>query len=271
MDMTGNDKLLLKAKEISRYAGSLILQWYGNDSTRVTRKNDASPLTEADLASHDYIETALAETGIPVVSEEQDCSFSVRKDWESFWLVDPLDGTKDFLQRNGEFTVSIALIQAGEPVLGVVHAPAIGVTYYARKGGGAFCDKEGAVCKLPCFPARESIVATVSRQHLSQVTVDFLDRNGINEFAPRGSCLKFGMVASGEADLYPRFEGSMEWDIAAGHIIITESGCRIIDLVTGEEPRYNKSSFLNNPFIVYSQNIRYEDLIIPQVQSSRSK
>jgi 3'(2'), 5'-bisphosphate nucleotidase len=271
MYMTGNENLLSKAIEISKQAGSLILQWYGDDSARITQKSDASPLTKADLASHNYIESALADTGIPLVSEENDCAFSVRKDWNLFWLVDPLDGTKDFLERNGEFTVSIALIRDGEPILGVVHAPAIGITYYAQKGTGAFCEKEGGVHKLPCFPYGELIIATVSRQHLSQITIDFLDKNGITRFAPKGSCLKFGIVASGRANIYPRFEGSMEWDIAAGHIIITESGCHIIDLVTGTDPQYNKRSFLNNPFIVYTPNIKYEKLSIPKIPYTRGE
>ena len=267
--MTNNNDLLLKAIEIAKHAGFLILQWYGDDSARITLKSDTSPLTKADLASHDYIVSVLTDTSIPIVSEERDCAFSIRKDWKLFWLVDPLDGTKDFLERNGEFTVSIALIRDGEPVLGVVHAPAIGITYYAREGTGAYCEKEGKVHKLPCFPSKEPITATVSRQHLSQTTIDFLTKNGITRFAPKGSCLKFGVVASGRANIYPRFEGSMEWDIAAWHIIITESGCHIIDLVTGTSPRYNKPSFLNNPFIVYTPDIRYEKLSIPRIQDNR--
>ncbi len=132
--MDTDKELLQTIIAVSEQAGSLILEWYGKETCHVVHKADASPLTEADLASDSYIGEALLSTGIPVISEETDCPFPDRKDRDRFWLVDPLDGTKDFLQRNGEFTVNIALIQGGEPVLGVIHAPAAGLTYYAGAG-----------------------------------------------------------------------------------------------------------------------------------------
>jgi 3'(2'), 5'-bisphosphate nucleotidase len=261
--MDENNELLLRIIAISKHAGSLILEWYNNDSCQVVHKADASPLTEADLASDAYIGSVLSDIGIPLISEETDCSYPVRKDWDRFWLVDPLDGTKDFLERNGDFTVNIALINQGSPVLGVIHAPAAGLTFYAQTGKGAFCEKNGKISNLPCFVPKEPLVATVSRQHLTPRTREFLTINGITNFEPRGSSLKFGMVASGKATIYPRFEGSMEWDIAAGQCILTEAGCRIIDLVTGTVPQYNKPSLHNNPFIVCAPHIESKTLSIP--------
>jgi len=266
--MNEHNELLTRIIAISKHAGSLILEWYENESCQVVRKADASPLTEADLAADAFIGSALSDTGIPLISEEVDCPYPVRKAWDRFWLVDPLDGTKDFLERNGEFTVNIALIEHGSPVLGVIHAPAAGLTYYAQVGKGAFCEKGCRILTLPCFVAKEPLVATVSRQHLTARTREFLTLNGITRSEPRGSSLKFGMVASGKATIYPRFEGSMEWDIAAGHCILNEAGCRMIDLVTGTAPQYNKPSLLNNPFIVCAPHIESETLSIPDLHSS---
>jgi 3'(2'), 5'-bisphosphate nucleotidase len=263
--MTWKNERLQQAITIADHAGRLILQWYKNDTYQIVQKTDASPLTEADLASEKYIRSALSGTGIPVVSEETECPYIVRKDWDIFWLVDPLDGTKDFIQRNGEFTVNIALIKNGLPVLGVIHAPAVGLTYYAQKGEGAFCREGGITRKLPFFKPSSDLTATVSRQHLNDTTREFLRINDINKFVKKGSSLKFGTVASGEATIYPRFEGSMEWDIAAGHAILTEAGCRITDLVTGKPPVYNKPSLRNNPFIACSPQIDSGNLNIPEM------
>ncbi len=266
--MIKTNKLLTKATAVSKHAGRLISEWYQNSNYHVLRKSDASPLTEADLASETYIVSALSKTGIPVISEETGCAYPVRKDWNSFWLVDPLDGTKDFIERNGEFTVNVALIEHGSPVLGVIHAPAVGITYYAWKGNGAFCEKDGSVSRLPCIEPSDRLIATVSRQHLSAGTREFLRMNGITEVEQRGSALKFGAVASGKATVYPRFEGSMEWDTAAGQVIVTEAGCRIFDLVTGTGPAYNKPSLVNNPFIVCGPQIERKNLSIPDINSS---
>jgi 3'(2'), 5'-bisphosphate nucleotidase len=267
--MIKKNRLLTKATAVSKHAGRLILEWYQDRSYHVLRKPDTSPLTEADLASETCIVSALSKTGIPVISEETGCAYSVRKDWNSFWLVDPLDGTKDFIARNGEFTVNIALIEHGEPVLGVIHAPAIDLTCYAGKGNGAFCEKDGRVKRLPCAEPLGHVIATVSRQHLSAKTKEFLRINGITDVEPRGSALKFGIVASGKATVYPRFEGSMEWDTAAGQVIITEAGCRIFDLLTGTVPVYNKPSLVNNPFIVCAPHIERKTLSIPDINTSQ--
>jgi 3'(2'), 5'-bisphosphate nucleotidase len=267
--MKENNELLSMSIQISKHAGKLILEWYKESLCRVTHKTDTSPLTEADLASDAYIVSALSRTGIPVISEEAECAYAIRKDWYAFWLVDPLDGTKDFIEQNGEFTVNIALIEDGSPILGVIHAPDIGLTYFAQKGNGSFCEKDGKVSRLPCFESPVQTVATVSRQHLSPITLEFLRMNDVTRFEKKGSSLKFGVVASGKATIYPRFEGSMEWDIAAGHIILTEAGCTITDLETGSSPEYNKLSLHNNPFIVSGPGIDIKTLSIPEINSSR--
>lgn len=261
--MTDDDNLLNEIIAISKHAGSLVMEWYDSDSSLVARKSDASPLTQADLASDTFIRDALSASGTPVISEETDSPYEGRKSWDRFWLVDPLDGTKDFLERNGEFTVNIALISRGSPVLGVIHAPAAGLTYSAREGGGAFCEKGGRISRLPRYAPKTELIATVSRQHLSAATREFVMLNGISRCEPCGSSLKFGTVASGKATVYPRFEGSMEWDIAAGHSILAEAGCSIIDLVTGTPPRYNKPLLKNNPFIVCGPRIECKNLSLP--------
>ena len=262
------DAVIQSTTSIAEHAGNLILKWYEKGIHSVVYKQDSSPLTQADLASDNYIRSALSDTGIPVVSEEADCPYSLRKDLDQFWLVDPLDGTKDFIQRNGEFTVNIALIKDKIPVLGVIHAPAAGLTCFAKKGEGAFY-KEGRITKkLPCFQTPSTRTATVSRQHLSFATEEFLKMNGIHDMVMKGSSLKFCTVASGKAMIYPRFEGSMEWDIAAGHAIASEAGCRITDLVTGKVPGYNKPDLHNNPFIVCSSQIDIGTLNIPPFQGT---
>jgi 3'(2'), 5'-bisphosphate nucleotidase len=253
---------LFQTTAIAREAGAIILEIYGDQSYTVTYKDDQSPLTAADLASESCIVSALQERGLPVLSEEAGSHSETRRTWEQFWLVDPLDGTKDFISRNGEFTVNIALIKRGCPVLGVIYAPAIDTLYYAEKGKGAFLEREGEVKELP-VTSSDGYIVTVSRQHLSETGKDFLAMNGITAIEQKGSSLKFGVLAEGTATLYPRFEGSMEWDIAAGHIIATEAGCRIIDLKTGQEPVYNKESLRNNPFIAFAPQVNIAALKFP--------
>ncbi len=256
------DELLDLAILIAKRAGSIILEYYYDESYDVAYKDDRSPVTAADLASESYIVSELKKTGVPIVSEESECDLLTRRGWEQFWLVDPLDGTKDFISRNGEFTVNIALIKHGSPIMGVIYAPAINSLYYAQKGKGAFLEENGKLRKLPTI-STEGYVVTISRQHLSDTGKKFVKLNGITDVEQKGSSLKFGVLAEGTATLYPRFEGSMEWDIAAGHIIATEAGCLIIDLKTGREPVYNKESLLNNPFIVFAPHVKYTELKFP--------
>lgn len=257
------DNLLDFSVDTARKAGGIILGYYDGGSYQVSVKDDSSPVTAADLASDSYITTELKKTGLPIVSEECACDDRTRRKWDRFWLVDPLDGTKDFISHNGEFTVNIALIEHCSPILGVIYAPAIDTLYFARKGAGSFLLRNGRPVRLPTIHTEGNVV-TISRQHLGETGKKFLALNGIKDFRQRGSSLKFGILAEGTATLYPRFEGSMEWDIAAGHIVATEAGCRIVDLKTGNEPVYNKESLYNNPFIAYAPHVNYSELIFPE-------
>lgn len=246
--MTALLDLALRAAE---EAGELILDIYRSQDLGMRVKDDHSPLTKADLAADRRILEILRSSGLPCVTEESCPPYGERRGWKRLWMIDPLDGTKDFIARNGEFTVNIALIEGGRPVLGVVHAPALSLFYYAREGLGAF-KREGqgkarAIRNERIGPAR---TAAESRFHGGPDLDEFCARHGIVERRAYGSALKFGKVAEGEVDIYPRFSGSKEWDIAAGHRIAVEAGCRVVSLETGSEPWYNKPELSNPPFLV---------------------
>ncbi len=243
--------------QIAQQAGCLIMQIYNQPSFDVTNKADESPLTAADLASHHYIVEALqkAYPSIPILSEESDkeVAYAIRKNWTQFFLVDPLDGTKEFLQRNGEFTVNIAFMEKNTPRIGVIHAPALDVTYYAEKNKGAYKINKNNIMLLPHKAAHShSVRIAVSRSHLCQDTQNFIENakknNAMVEEIPIGSALKFGLIAEGSADIYPRFSPTMEWDTAAGQIIVTEAGKAMIVIETGEPLLYNKNSLRNPGF-----------------------
>lgn len=251
--------------EIAENAGTIILSHYENQNTGITYKSDDSPLTIADLESDRYIRAALTEQyAMPVLSEEEPIPYEQRKDWNIFFLVDPLDGTKEFLDKNGEFTVNIALIRDRRPVLGVIYCPALSELYYAEEGTGAFLKKDGIITRLPVTEQNNTtLIATGSRKHSTAMDAEFYRLNTIEHTVAKGSSLKFCSVASGAATIYPRFQGSMEWDIAAGHIIAKESGCLMIDLGTGQEPEYNKESLRNNYFIVCAGNVALSSIRFP--------
>ena len=239
--------MLQQVVKIAQKAGEIILKYYNNLSgVCVQYKEDHSPLTKADLESNRYITEALKKNfGFPVISEESVPEYTIRKNFQTFWLVDPLDGTKDFLAKTGQFTVNIALIKSGVPTLGVIYVPGMDLMYCAQKGSGAFLNSK------PIFnrSTHRQLIATDSVFHSSFETQEFLKTNGITQILKFGSALKFGKLAEGIVDIYPRFEGSKEWDIAAGHVILKEAGCSIIDLDTKQEPSYNKPSMENNFFI----------------------
>lgn len=243
--------------EIAQHAGEVILSIYHKSSCAISRKEDGSFLTAADTEAHVFICKALQThyPDIPVLSEEEACPLAVRKNWSRFFLVDPLDGTREFIQRNGEFTVNIALIEAGAPQLGIIHAPALGVTYYANRHEGAYkMTPEGLVVPLPMFekPAGELRIVT-SRSHPDARTEAWL--KGLTGHSDRlrmisaGSALKLGLLAEGSADLYPRMGPTMEWDIAAGHAILNETGGMILAEDTGHPLRYNKPELVNPGFV----------------------
>ena len=252
-----------KIISIAEEAGKEIMNIYDTDDFAVTDKSDKSPLTKADKAGNAVIVAALKENfpNIPIISEENKMiEYADRKDWEYFWLVDPLDGTKEFIKKNGEFTVNIALIRKGKPVMGVVGIPAQNKIYYSVEGKGAFrIDPDGSETKLMIHPSKENEISLIgSRSHPSPefdaYLKDMESKYATVNFVPAGSSLKFCLVAEGKADIYPRLGPTMEWDTAAGHAVVLEAGARV--KIYGEEKdlQYNKENLLNPFFIVERAN-----------------
>ncbi len=257
--------------------GNAILEVYAGPFD-VELKADHSPLTLADRNAHTVIERSLSHTGMPVLSEEgATVPVSDRQRWDRYWLVDPLDGTKEFVKRNGEFTVNIALMERDDtpsgpmgssgPIAGVIYAPVKDVLYFAWQGGGAYrlqgaathsgiaaYERVAMSTRLPVAESRAAYTVLASRSHRNPETEAFIRRteqeHGTLDFSFMGSALKFGLMAEGAADVYPRFAPTMEWDTAAGQIICTEAGKQLIDLTTNAPMRYNKSELVNNWFIV---------------------
>lgn len=238
---------------IAQEAGNAIMQIYQKDFI-IKYKDDKSPLTNADTKSNEIICSALAKLypKIPIVSEEnKQISYKIRKDWQYYWCIDPIDGTKEFIKKNGEFTVNIALIYKNTPVLGVVYAPAIGEMYKAKKGEGAF--KNGI--RLPLHVnenTKEKLFVVASKSHLSKETQEFINNLDAKEIeqVSKGSSLKLCMVASGEADVYPRLAPTMEWDTAAADAIVREAGKMTYQFGDKIPIAYNKKELLNPWFIV---------------------
>ncbi len=240
-------------REIAHAAGRRILDVYEREF-KVEHKEDHSPLTEADRAAHEIIVAQLQALtpDIPVLSEESVAiDYATRAGWKRFWLVDPLDGTKEFINRNGEFTVNIALIEGNRPVLGVVYVPVPALTYYACAGQGAYKQKgECAVqpIRVRRFDGGKPIVVA-SRSHAGKETEAFLKNLGEHDIVSMGSALKLCLVAEGAADVYPRLGPTMEWDTAAAQCVVEAAGGRVTDL-NRQALVYNKSSLLNPSFLV---------------------
>jgi 3'(2'), 5'-bisphosphate nucleotidase len=245
------DRLLPEIVALADRAGAVILEHYQGD-VAVRAKADASPVTAADEAAEAVILARLAELTpeIPVIAEERVASGHVPDvDAGVFWLVDPLDGTKEFLSGNGEFTVNIALIEAREPILGVVLAPALGQAWWGARGSGATARDAAGTRTIAVREAPAGApVAIASRSHRDAETQAFLDRAGVTECISAGSSLKFCLVAQGRADLYPRFGRTMEWDTAAGHAVLSAAGGRVTTR-DGAPFLYRKPGFENPPFI----------------------
>jgi len=236
---------------IAKAAGDTIMDIYQKDFA-IEYKEDSSPLTEADLASNALIVEALKHYNIPIMSEEgKSIPYDERKNWEYYWCIDPIDGTKEFIKKNGEFTVNIALIHEHTPVLGVVYAPALNDMYSAKQGEGAF--KNGDKLPLSVNTTPEKTLRVVaSKSHLSEETqafIDALDTEHIEQVS-KGSSLKLCMVAEGVADIYPRLAPTMEWDTAAADAIVRESGKMTYRYEAKEPMQYNKEDLLNPWFIV---------------------
>ncbi|MDR1266770.1 MAG: 3'(2'),5'-bisphosphate nucleotidase CysQ [Holosporales bacterium] len=246
--------------EIAKKAGAIIVAHHGE--THWTAKADLSPVTAADQASHAYLSRALQDfASWPVVSEEGDPGYEVRKQYDQYWLIDPLDGTKGFIRGERDFCISIALMKGKVPVLGLIYAPLLEEWYYAEKGGKVFSSGSDVSEELP---PRAKWRATVSRYHCSEATQHFLECNALKETLVVGSALKFCYLAVGRAEIYPRFEGSKEWDIAAGHLILEESGGTLCDVRTGRPPSYNKPSVENPFFVACRKGLRIEDFLLPE-------
>lgn len=228
---------------------------YNQPAGKVMLKPDQSPLTEADLLSNQIIIAALARLTpeIPVLSEESAAiPYPQRAVWQRFWLVDPLDGTKEFIKHNDEFTVNIALIEHGQPVLGVVHAPALDVCYAGADGQGAFVERARQAAARIQIPPRDEqapLRVAASRSHRDARTDALLGRLGPYECISMGSSLKFCLVAEGRAHFYPRLGPTMEWDTAAAHAVVNAAGGKVCDL-SGESLRYNKPDLHNPEFFV---------------------
>nr|WP_299486994.1 3'(2'),5'-bisphosphate nucleotidase CysQ [uncultured Allomuricauda sp.] len=261
-------ELLKIAIEAAIDAGKAILEVYENTDFQVLEKGDKSPLTEADLYSNKVINEYLLPTDIPIISEEnKQLGFEVRKQWATCWMVDPLDGTKEFIKRNGEFTVNIALVKEGSPVMGVIYVPVTRELYFANiEGNKAYkfeLDKDHSVPEFSLTMRDQIIPGTTtpgkirvvgSRSHMNADTENFIadlkNRYEEVEIVSKGSSLKFCLVAEGKADVYPRFAPTMEWDTAAGHAICNAVGLKVISKETNLELQYNKENLLNSYFLI---------------------
>lgn len=268
--MSESQSHLLLSVHAAYLAGLSIMDIYRKKTFKTEYKKDLSPVTEADQVSHRIIAGQLEPTAFPILSEEgKEVPFKVRKQWQKFWLVDPLDGTKEFLRRNDEFTVNIALIEGPVPILGVIYAPCQDIMYFAKDQSGAYrimeySQKDGVIQngqdlmefaeRLPGKLPRRPYTAIASRSHRNEETDLFI--KGLQKRHPGlklvsiGSSLKFCLMAEGKADIYPRFGPTMEWDTAAGHAIARASGCSVKICDREDDLSYNKQDLFNPWFIV---------------------
>jgi len=237
--------------QIAKNAGTAIMEIYKKDFS-IEYKDDKSPLTEADKISNKIICESLYKLfpEIPILSEEnREIPYEIRKNWEYFWLIDPIDGTKEFIKKNGEFTINIALIHKNTPVLGVVYAPATNLLYYAKKGEGAY--KNGI--KIPYVRDDDKFIIVASKSHMSKETEGYIDNiktGKAKELISMGSSLKICLVAEGAADIYPRLGPTMEWDTAAAHAVVLESGKTVLNYQNNLILKYGKENLLNEWFVV---------------------
>lgn len=246
------DSLLQDIVALSKQAGEQVLEIYAQQDTQIIiKKSDQSPLTIADLMSHQIISTKLQQLtpDVPILSEESaNIAFTERQCWTQYWLIDPLDGTKEFIAKNDEFTINIALIEKHQPVLGVVYAPALQTCYFATFEQGAFKQVKNEAPQLLHTKPYQSgkIKVTASRRHGSEALENFLQKLPEYLIIQRGSALKCCLVAEGQADIYPRLAPTSEWDIAAAQCIVEAAGGAVIDR-QGNQLRYNTKAALENP------------------------
>jgi len=263
-------ELLPPVIRIAREAGTAIMEIYADEEGfDVERKADKSPLTAADMAAHEIILSGLRALGrdYPILSEESaEVPYSERATWHTYWLVDPLDGTREFIKRNGEFTVNIALIDGGAPVLGVVYAPVLDRFYYGSAADGAFrSDGDGAARAIHVTAtAPDPVRVAGSRSHSNERMSAYLDCLGSHELRPMGSSLKSCLVAEGAADLYPRLGPTSEWDTAAAQAVVEAAGGMVTD-AANRPLRYNRGESLLNPdFFVFGDTSRDWTACLPR-------
>ena len=250
--------LLALAKEAAICAGQEIMKIYTENDFGVEHKKDDSPLTKADKAAHNIIVKKLESSKLPILSEEgAEISFEERSKWNYFWMIDPLDGTKEFIKRNGEFTVNIALIKNGSPIMGVVFTPVTSQMFFALEGSGAYKMVEGCTHSLQKSENEtlQGLRVVASRSHLNEKTKCFMNRLVTPKVVSMGSSLKFMVLSEGKAEVYPRFAPTMEWDSAAAHAICKEVGLEVLNVKTKKPLEYNKEDLLNPYFIVASAKI----------------
>ncbi len=252
-----NKKLIDSVIQVSIDAGNKVTEIYNSDF-EIETKLDSSPVTSADLASHKFIKKRLSEITpkIPILSEEEsDIPFKIRSKWSYFWLVDPLDGTKEFINKNGEFTINIALVEDGIPIFGVVHIPVKKETYWGSEGYGSFfIGHKGITKRIKCSNNIKNMRILVSRSHKNEATEDLLKKLKNYKVIRAGSSLKFCLIASGKADCYPRLGPTSEWDTAAGDAVLRHAGGQIVDLNNIDLQYNSKEGFLNNWFIATSNS-----------------
>lgn len=276
MTNTVNDAMRQRLIEGVHEAGERVLAVYRRDF-EVEHKADASPLTEADMASHHAL-VALLEAltpEIPVLSEESDdIGYSTRRTWRRYWLIDPLDGTKEFINKNGEFTLNVALIEEGEPVFGIVHAPVLGATWWGQRGQGAFKIEAGVETpirtrELP-DPERDAWKVVGSRRHGAAEFEAFCKALPRHERVSMGSSLKLCLVAEGAADLYPRLAPTSEWDTAAAQAVVTAAGGQVLDATSLEPLRCNQQDSVLNPWFIVCgrRDARWERALAEALQGS---
>ncbi len=264
-------ELLQGIRQIAIEAGEAIMAVYGQDDFGVQTKKDASPLTAADIAAHNIIVAGLQALSpeIPILSEEDaNIDWQVRRQWQTYWLVDPLDGTREFINRNGEFTVNIALIDEHAPVLGVVYVPPTGICYSGQMELGATVSERGGAEKvIRCRPLNpdQGIIAVASRRHRGeqlQACLDRLATLGPVSDASMGSSLKLCLVAAGEADIYPRLAPTCEWDTAAAQAVVEAAGGVVLN-EQFERLRYNTKAELLNPwfYVVGDSSVDWKELL----------
>ncbi len=248
--------------EIAQKAGDIILDIYHNASDiEIEKKGDDSPLTLADWKANAYICEQLEQLDpkLPIISEEnKTIPYEERKDYEYYWLVDPLDGTKEFIKRNGEFTVNIALIKRHKPVMGVVYAPVLEETYWGIIGEGAYLkkDKHTKAIEAPFYSKDQvGLYFVASRSHLNEETVNYISQFKEPNKVSKGSSLKFLMIASGEAHIYPRMAPTMEWDTGAAQAVLEAAGGKVVQADTLQPLAYNKENLLNPFFIAMGKEV----------------